>query len=87
MYKGHRYIDADSHVLEPAEHAGRNTSRSKFRRLAPIHGVGYRGDPPGFYLQIEIGGTVMPNFQMPETVSAPGLKEAYGDYIGRGFGR
>ena len=65
MYKGHRYIDADSHVLEPANMWEKYLD-PKFRRFAPTHGVGYRGDPPGFYLQIRIGGSVMPTFQMPE---------------------
>ncbi len=85
MYKGHRYIDADSHVLEPAD-MWEKYLEPKFRRYAPTHGVGYRGDPPGFYLQIKIGGSVMPTFQMPEVVQLPGLTEAYGDYMKRGFG-
>ena len=85
MYKGHRYIDADSHVLEPVD-MWEKYLEPKFRRFAPTHAVGYRGDPPGFHLHIKIGGSVMPNFQMPDTVSAPGLTEAYGDYIKGGFG-
>ena len=47
MYKGHRYIDADSHVLEPVD-MWEKYLEPKFRRYAPTHGVGYRGDPPGF---------------------------------------
>jgi len=85
MYKGHRYIDADSHVLEPAD-MWEKYLEPKYRRFAPIHGVGYRGDPPGFFLQIKIGGSVMPTFQMPELTQMPGLEEAYGDYMRSGFG-
>jgi uncharacterized protein len=85
MYKGHRYIDADSHVLEPAD-MWEKYLEPKFRRFAPSHAVGYRGDPPGFFLQIRIGGTLMPTFQMPDLVQMPGLEESYGDYMRRGFG-
>ncbi len=85
MYKGHRYIDADSHVLEPAD-MWQKYLEPKYRRFAPAHAVGYRGNPPGFFLNIKIGGSVMPTFQMPEVVQMPGLEEAYGDYMRRGFG-
>ncbi len=85
MYKGHRYIDADSHVLEPAD-MWEKYLEPQYRRFAPTHAVGYRGDPPGFYLSIRIGGTMMPTFQMPDLVQMPGLEDAYGDYMRRGFG-
>ncbi|HEY2106158.1 MAG TPA: amidohydrolase family protein [Candidatus Binataceae bacterium] len=85
MYKGHRYIDADSHVLEPADMWDQYLE-PQYRRFAPAHAVGYRGDPPGFFLNIRIGGSVMPTFQMPDLVQLPGLEESYGDYMRRGFG-
>jgi predicted TIM-barrel fold metal-dependent hydrolase len=85
MYKGHRYIDADSHVLEPAD-MWEKYLEPKYRRFAPAHAVGYRGNPPGFFLNIKVAGTVMPTFQMPDLVQMPGLEEAYGDYMRRGFG-
>ena len=84
MYKGHRYIDSDSHILEPTD-MWEKYLEPRFRRYAPRHMVGYRGEPPGFYLEIRIGGSIMPNFPMPPLAMMPGLRDAYADYIERGF--
>ncbi len=84
MYKGYRYIDSDAHVLEPHD-MWEKYLEPEFHDFMPRHTVDYVGDPPAWNLEIRVLGSVMPNFPMGQGVAVPGLKEAYGDYISRGF--
>ena len=84
MYKGFRYIDADAHVLEPHD-MWEKYLEPEFHDYMPRHTVDYVGDPPAWNLEIRVLGSVMPNFPTGMGMGVPGLKEAYGDYISRGF--
>jgi predicted TIM-barrel fold metal-dependent hydrolase len=84
MYKGYRYIDADAHVLEPHD-LWEKYLEPEFRAYMPQHSTAYVGDPPAWDLEMRVMGTVMPNFPAGKGMAVPGIKEAYGDYIGRGF--
>jgi len=84
MYKGYRYIDSDAHVLEPHD-MWEKYLEPEFHEWMPRHTVDYVGDPPAWNLEIRVLGSVMPNFPMGQGVAVPGLKDAYGDYISRGF--
>jgi predicted TIM-barrel fold metal-dependent hydrolase len=84
MYKGYRYIDSDAHVLEPADMWDRYLE-PEYRPWMPQHQTGYVGDPPSWDLEIKVLGSVMPNFPMGKGIAVPGVKEAYGDFIARGF--
>jgi len=84
VYKGYRYIDADAHVLEPSD-LWQKYLEPEFHAYMPEHSTGYAGDPPGWDLEIKVLGSVMPNFPAGKGMAVPGLAEAYGDYIPRGF--
>ncbi|MCH2169729.1 amidohydrolase [Myxococcota bacterium] len=87
MYRGHRYIDSDAHVLEPSNLWERYLD-PRFKEFMPRHSVGYEGDGPSWYLEIDVCGHQMPNFGPTREMAAtlPGLKEAYQEYNERGFG-
>ena len=86
MYRGHRYIDSDAHVLEPSNLWERYLD-PKYKEFMPRHEVGYEGEGPSFFLEIDVCGTHMPNFGPPREMGAtlPGLKDAYADFMDRGF--
>ena len=86
MFKGHRYIDSDAHVLEPSDLWQRYLD-PKYKEFMPKHAVGYEGEGPSWYLEIDVLGNQMPNFGPPREMGAtlPGLKTAYGDFFEQGF--
>jgi predicted TIM-barrel fold metal-dependent hydrolase len=84
MYKGYRYIDADAHVLEPSD-LWQKYLEPEYHAWMPQHSTQYVGDPPAWDLEIRVLGSVMPNFPAGKGMAVPGIREAYGDYIARGF--
>ena len=84
MYKGFRFIDSDSHVLEPAS-LWRDYLDTEFQPYAPTHVCEYQGDPPAFRFRVEVGEFIYPNFQSTRAGAHPELGEVYGEYIARGF--
>ena len=54
MYKGHRYIDADAHILEPSDIWERYLE-VEYRTPMPRSNVGYAGDPLAFRVQVVVG--------------------------------
>jgi predicted TIM-barrel fold metal-dependent hydrolase len=87
MYKGYRYIDSDSHVLEPPD-IWDNYLEPAFRDRAPKTIVRYEGDPPVFHQETHVGGHSYPDWEgMPGRgiFPVPGLDEVYHEYIRAGF--
>ncbi len=85
MYKGHKYIDSDAHVLEPADMWERYLE-PRFRSEMPRHFAGYENDPPTFHLEIHApNNPVMPNFPTGRGHVVPGTDVAYTEYAKKGF--
>ena len=84
MYEGHRYIDADSHVLEPRD-MWENYLDPEFRSEMPRSWVGYEGDPYGYVLEVWVNGVGMPSYLIGRNAPMPGLKECYAEYQDLGF--
>ena len=72
------------HVLEPSD-LWQKYLEPEFHAYMPQHTTGYVGNPPGWDLEIKVLGSVMPNFPAGKGMAVPGLEEAYGDFIPRGF--
>jgi len=79
MHEGHRYIDSDGHVLEPAD-LWEKYLDPEFRDEMPTSHVGYVGDECAYSLECRVHGVAMPTFLDGVTAPMPGLKEAYGEY-------
>jgi predicted TIM-barrel fold metal-dependent hydrolase len=84
MYQGHRYIDADSHVLEPSDLWERYLE-PRFRRPMPRSIVEYAGDPLAFRVQVVVGDQGMPYGPEGSNTPLAGLDEVYAEYAQKGF--
>jgi predicted TIM-barrel fold metal-dependent hydrolase len=82
-----RFVDADSHVLEP-EDLWRRYLPAKLRDAAPKHRTGYFADEHGtlrFYLEITVGSCQMPIIGKMGMGSAVDVGEIYGGFARDGF--
>ncbi len=85
MYKGHKYIDSDAHVLEPAD-MWEKYLEPKFRDWMPRHFAGYENDPPCWHLEIHApNNPTMPNFPTGRGHALPGSDVAYAEYATKSF--
>ena len=84
MYKGHRYIDSDGHVIEPAD-LWENYLDPEFRDEMPWHRLGYEGDPYAYINECRVKATSMPTFLAGRPAPMPGLEEVYSEYQDMGF--
>ncbi len=84
MYKGHRYIDADAHILEPSDIWERYLE-VEYRTPMPRSTVGYAGDPLAFRVQVVVGEQGMPYGPEGSNTPLPGLDAAYAEYAQKGF--
>ncbi len=98
MYKGHRYIDNDAHVLEPSdlwdrylEPRFRSVAPRTISRWEPAEGLGMdpRIDPVVFHQETHMGGHSMPDFPTGSggrgTFQVPGTGAVYQEFMERGF--
>ena len=79
-----RYIDADSHVLEPGD-LWEKYLEPKFRSEMPYSFVGYTGDPLAFTVKVRVGEYGMPFSPEGSSSPLPGLADVYLEYVRRGF--
>ena len=84
MYEGHRYIDADSHVLEPSE-MWQDYLDPAFRERAPRAWVRYEGEPYAYVNECWVDDVGMPDFLIGKRAPVPGLRDVYGEYQALGF--
>ena len=84
MHKGHRYIDSDGHVLEPADMWEKYLD-PEFRDEMPTSHVGYVGEDYAYSLECRVKGVAMPTFLAGIRAPMPGLKEAYAEYQDLGW--
>jgi uncharacterized protein len=85
MYQGHRYIDADAHVLEPSDLWERYLE-PRYRTPMPRSVVEYAGEPLAFRVQVVVGDQGMPYGPEGSNTPLPGLEEVYAAYARAGFG-
>ena len=84
MYQGYRYIDSDSHVMEPPD-MWENYLDAEFRGEMPRHWTGYRGDPYSYVLDVWVGGWGLPDFLAGRAAPVPGVEAVYREYQDMGF--
>ncbi len=85
MQQAHRYIDSDSHVLEP-EDIWVNYLGPQFRDDMPYSWTGYRGEPLAFETIIHIGDDIsMPNGARGIASATRGMEQVYGEFIDKDF--
>ena len=85
MDKTYKYIDADSHILEP-EDMWVNYLDPEFRDEMPYSWTGYRCDPLAFDHVIHIGDNIgMPYSRDGSSTAVPGLEDVYGEFIDKNF--
>ena len=84
MYKGYRYIDADAHILEPAN-IWEKYLEAEYRSPMPRSIVEYSGDPLAFRVQVLVGEQGMPYGPEGTNTPMPGLDTVYAEYAQKGF--
>ena len=84
MQQGYRYIDADSHILEPLDLWERYLE-PEYRSEMPYTFVGYTGDPLAFTVKVIIGEYGMPYSHEGSSSPLPGLADVYMSYVNQGF--
>ena len=84
MQQGYRYIDADSHILEPLDLWERYLE-PEYHSEMPYTFVGYTGDPLAFTVKVIIGEYGMPYSHEGSSSPLPGLADVYMNYVNQGF--
>ena len=80
MYNGHRFIDSDAHILEPAD-MFQKYLEPKFRSQIPVAWADYQGSPLAFGFKLVVPSSKGGEYVMPfgaDPLDAAGVARAGG---------